>query len=358
MPLDRQATNGDPVPQQPNGDDLSLLPEIAQAPQTDSGRAIGYYAMASAAVIGSVVLFIAGQIIRNDPTISSAVLALGLAFAIALTFGTNAVAGLLAVWGLFLVRKGRRYSLPSLRQVLEDDKRRPVVLFRPFSLDGKPFGGTSSLLIQALGGPAHLPVFATMEDSLKPVAERVGPFVAIGSPVDSIAQLGAARVYASEERWRAVVEILLRHAAAAIVVVADYGVTDWTYWEYETAKRLLPPERVFLLHVAGRRWLQPNSKATRFVEELAFSTEILVHAARTPSVIRFDHAGTPQVVCRPRFLNQVDLDPMSDQLHAAFLASGLAPSCPPARNRPIVVVIVLGLALVLAFVWLIFLNRL
>ena len=88
------------------------------------------------------------------------------------------------------------------------------------------------------------------EQELARILGRVGPVVAIGRPGEPLPELGAARLYASDDEWRDVIRDLMRRAR---LVVVRAGATPNLQWEIDEAVRLLPLRHLVIVSFAGER---------------------------------------------------------------------------------------------------------
>lgn len=78
--------------------------------------------------------------------------------------------------------------------------------------------------------------------------QRVGPVIAIGQPGESLPDLGAARMYVADDRWRATVDDLLSQSA---VVLVRAGTTPNLWWEIEEVMKLVPRQRIMIVSLLG-----------------------------------------------------------------------------------------------------------
>jgi len=139
---------------------------------------------------------------------------------------------------------GRKLLAPSAERVLAHDHRAPVVYLRPFDEDcrrvhAQPVG-------TRIGGPnletSSSP--ASLEKVLAQALSRIGPFIAVGMPGDTLAPLGAARLYLSDDNWQAEVEALVRRAAAIVLLPET---SEGTRWEIAKVMRWANPRRVLMI---------------------------------------------------------------------------------------------------------------
>jgi hypothetical protein len=148
-----------------------------------------------------------------------------------------------AVLGVAIMQRGRKLSAVRGDQYLAADPRPPVVYLRPFAADQAGAGVINSWLLLRPG-------YYTEEEQLAMVLNEIGPFVAIGDPSESLPDLGAARIYASDDDWQRAVRDLLSRAA---LVILRPGTSDGFWWEFRLVRETVAPERLLLLVPTGRR---------------------------------------------------------------------------------------------------------
>jgi hypothetical protein len=148
---------------------------------------------------------------------------------------------LLPAWGVavLVVRRGLRMRASAGDRVLGDDDRAPIVYLRSFTADGTVLENPLSSRVRSSLWARYI----TQEERLERTLRKVGPFVAVGDPTESLPRLGAARVYASDEEWRTAVDEL---TAGAAVVLLQTGESDGLAWEVQHVVGLDSPERVIL----------------------------------------------------------------------------------------------------------------
>jgi hypothetical protein len=133
--------------------------------------------------------------------------------------------------------------------VLAEDERAPIVYLRPFDSDGAEVATawrSRRLRISPRAG-----VEPTYEQRLARTLRKVGPFVAIGDPSERLPQLGAARVYSTNEDWQAKVDELMARAG---VVLLHAGKSEGITWEVRHVVVMNDSDRVILsLPVQAKR---------------------------------------------------------------------------------------------------------
>lgn len=118
----------------------------------------------------------------------------------------------------FLLVRARRYFQVDADALLTVDKRPVIVFLRSFDDDEKQrFASSQRALLDF-----------SLETRLANHFFRFGPFVAIGSPKETVPQLGAARVLLSDDEWQGRV---LGWISEANLIIMYSGETHWVNWE-------------------------------------------------------------------------------------------------------------------------------
>jgi TM2 domain-containing membrane protein YozV len=163
----------------------------------------------------------------------------------------------LARSGIVQLRRGWKYDAVPAEKLLEEDPRPPVVYIRSFKDDDKIILG--SRLRRWYSTVFGYLTAITMEQELAIIMNRVGPVVAIGKPGELLPELGAARLYASDDEWRAVITDLMKRAS---LVVVRAGATANLRWEIDQAATLLSRRQLILVS-----WAQ-GKEAKAFDEDV------------------------------------------------------------------------------------------
>jgi hypothetical protein len=228
--------------------------------------------------------------------------------------------------------RARRHEAPSARQLLERDPRPPVLYLRCFRSDQQTR--------QLLGS-------LTEEEQVAEVLQDVGPVIAVGRPGEPLPELGAARFYVEDARWRATVAALLERSALVVLLTGD---TEALAWEVERAAAAIPPER--LLFLVPRD--EPVYEAFRARAAPLLGVELPpLPATRTwtgslAGVVRFEADWTPRLEpLRPvGFFRGSRNRPVSARFRATvrpvFDALGVAWEPPAVNAYRVLVVVLLG----------------
>jgi hypothetical protein len=112
----------------------------------------------------------------------------------------------------------RSYMLPA-DKVLALDLRRPVVFLRSFAADRVRLWGKA--VMGKMRGK-------TIDEAIAPLANTVGPFVAIANPKSKLPTLGAAKSYYADDTWQSAIS---RWVTMAQMIVMVAGRTDGIKWE-------------------------------------------------------------------------------------------------------------------------------
>jgi hypothetical protein len=136
-----------------------------------------------------------------------------------------AAAGLGAMFfGAFLQKRSRQLLQPSAGQVIEADKRPPVLFLRSF---GDEAARIEIKTVQT-GDSGSQTEYARLEDALAEQLYAFGPLIAIGKPGERLPSLGAARSYYADDQWQGVV---MRWLTDAVLIVVVAGLTKGLEWE-------------------------------------------------------------------------------------------------------------------------------
>ncbi len=188
---------------------------------------------------------------------------------------------------LHMIREGRGFFSLSAPELIGKDTRAPVLILRPFDEDielvdrNLPYG-----LNKAFG--------RSDEEILARVFAKIGPVIAIGDPKEQVPTLGAARLYLSDERWRAAAHELIERAQ---LVVITLGVSDGVSWELQEIARRVDPERVLLRLSPVYRGLTTQAIVDFAWKALPGSApNIEPYAGRENCYICFDGHWTPQIL--------------------------------------------------------------
>jgi hypothetical protein len=134
------------------------------------------------------------------------------------SFGALVVAGI----GMTLYRVGRGIWTRGAAQLLQDDKRSPVVYLRSFRADRR---GSDT------------------EHTLVEKASKIGPVVAVGEPGERFPPFGAARLYVDHAHWH---DVVARLVAVAQLIIFRIGDTEGFWWELKHAAEKVDPGKVLI----------------------------------------------------------------------------------------------------------------
>jgi hypothetical protein len=118
----------------------------------------------------------------------------------------------------FLLVRARRYFQIDAESLLAVDKRAVILFLRSFDDDEKQKFATSQRALLDF----------SLETRLSNHFFRFGPFIAVGSPEDTVPQIGAARVLLQDDEWQGRV---LKWIEDASLIIMYSGATQWVNWE-------------------------------------------------------------------------------------------------------------------------------
>lgn len=128
----------------------------------------------------------------------------------------------LSFLGWFLLLRARKYFQVSADALLAIDQRSPILFLRSF-IDEKPTD--QSFLFDSLDQSF---LDYSLETRLSNHFTYFGPFIAIGSPKDTVPQLGAARTLLPEDEWQ---QRVLKWMSEASLIIMYPGISYWLNWE-------------------------------------------------------------------------------------------------------------------------------
>ena len=76
------------------------------------------------------------------------------------------------------------------------------------------------------------------------VSARIGPFIALGNPVDFVPPEGAARTYVADDEWTKHFEEMVRRARCIVLMAAT---SDHVLWELAQIRLMGLQQRLFVL---------------------------------------------------------------------------------------------------------------
>jgi hypothetical protein len=128
------------------------------------------------------------------------------------------VGQLLGLLGCFLIVRARRHFQVSGDALLAVDKRPPILFLRSFADDER----------QQYGNSQRALLDFSLETRLANHFHRFGPFIAVGSPKESVPLPGAARVVLRDDEWQSRV---LGWMKESHIIIMYCGTTEWVTWE-------------------------------------------------------------------------------------------------------------------------------
>ena len=179
----------------------------------------------------------------------------------------------------------------------------------------------------------------TVEEKLAAAMRHVGPFVAIGRPGETLPELGAARMYVSDDHWQDEIVALMERARIVLLRIGD---TPGFWWEVQQVLERVEIDRVVFFFPPGTEKLYPRFRQMT-AEHLG---AVLPEEIGKAQFLYLDADGTPHFVT-PRFsgvnrLGNSAVDAMYlTALRPVFERIGLKPPKPP---FPLVYKLLIGLA--------------
>jgi hypothetical protein len=275
--------------------------------------------------------------------------------------------------GRYCYQRGKKHKVPSGTELMRSDARPPVLYLRSFIDDA---AAAANPVWRAFFSPgAWTYALVGEEEQVAEVMNEIGPFVAIGRSGATLPDLGAARMYVGESEWHAKV---LELTARARLVVFRLGNTPGFWWEIRTVVGMLPPEKiVFLLPYGKARYEAFRVEAGKYLPNplpgfpVGAITDVIDRVTAgsdglgtLKALLRFERDWTPRL----QLLSAIPATVRGGKKLAANLKAALDPVVkelgvtwdkPPQfeQERPFISRsdLVLGIPLVLAFVFIVWL---
>jgi hypothetical protein len=156
-----------------------------------------------------------------------------------------------ALGGVACLVIARRAAAPDASAVLALDPRLPVVYLRPFQHEEETFAELPWRWRDFWTNAGRSIVrrkswrFLTLEQYLgMEISARIGPFIALGNPVDFVPPEGAARTYVADDEWTRHFEEMARRARCIVVMAAT---SEHVLWELAQIRSMSLQQRLFVL---------------------------------------------------------------------------------------------------------------
>src|SRR5262245_7107794 len=153
--------------------------------------------------------------------------------------------------GLGCLVIARRAAAPDASAVLAVDSRPPVVYLRPFQQEDEAFvqlpwrwrdlwtNAGRTIIRRRSWRSLTLEQYLGVE-----ISARIGPFIALGNPVDFVPPEGAARNYVADNEWTKHFEQMVRRARCIVLMAAT---SENVQWELARIRSIGLQQRLFVL---------------------------------------------------------------------------------------------------------------
>jgi hypothetical protein len=184
---------------------------------------------------------------------------------------------------------GRKLTQKPASKVLAEDTRPPVLYLRSFKDDHI----TSTPVREA-----DVPMVFTEEEYLVDVLNDFGPCIAIGQPGEKFSDLGAARMYVENDKWKDKVRELL---ISSKLVVLRAGQTQNFLWEVvQSVKHVNPRNMIILIprmkYTYDKIYGLANQYFPKPLPKTIGESNLFLGAASLHGYIYFDADWTPHFV--------------------------------------------------------------
>jgi len=158
---------------------------------------------------------------------------------------TISSAFVLWIMGQWMFVRSKRLKQLTTEQVLKNDLRPPVLYLRSFQADlSDERRRWLNLIFRSKDG-----VPSSREEELTELMTRIGPVIAVGRPGEKLPQLGAARVYISDDQWQESIKTYMNQCQ---LILIRAGKTAGLKWELREIINHISPEKV-MIYIPSRR---------------------------------------------------------------------------------------------------------
>ena len=149
------------------------------------------------------------------------------------------------IMGQWMIVRSKRLEQPTIEQAQKNDLRPPVLYLRSFQADSKDERRRwLNLIFRSKDG-----VHSSTEEELTELVTKIGPVIAVGRPGEKLPQLGAARVYISDDQWQESVKTYMNQCQ---LILLRAGKTSGLKWELREIINHIDPEKV-MIYIPNRR---------------------------------------------------------------------------------------------------------
>jgi len=185
----------------------------------------------------------------------------------------------LVLVGAFLFWRGLQFEARASAATVLAGTGPQVLYLRPFRSDASTF----RYVMQSLLTARMIAGMITEEEQLRDAIQPFGDLVAIGRPGEKLPLPGAARIYASDEEWKSVVD---QHMTSARLVIIRAGTGQGLLWEMREAIKKVESRRLLflLLHMKGKDY-------ESFRQQAALSLDIVLPPVRDVKRLLYQVSG-------------------------------------------------------------------
>ena len=141
---------------------------------------------------------------------------------------------------------GQRHGLEDAEEVLANDKRSPILYLRSFGDEVDENGivnGLTAMFGRAVGG-VGIGWGRQEQEALAGFLKRIGPYITVGRPGESLPDVGAAWKWIEDDHWKLEVGKLVKRAC---LIVVHAGRSDGLKWEFQHLVKNVDPKKILLI---------------------------------------------------------------------------------------------------------------
>lgn len=171
-------------------------------------------------------------------------------FALLISIALSPLVGAIPLFiGYLVLREAKKYSVQGGESILKNDSRPPVLYLRSFNDEVEDRSmvkyvksiSTSNKKDLALTMPS---VGFREQDAMGYVFRKIGPYIALGKPGETLPELGSSKIYVPNESWQNTIRDFFRKSK---LIIFRAGKTEGLKWELQELVQTVTPRKVAMI---------------------------------------------------------------------------------------------------------------
>lgn len=151
--------------------------------------------------------------------------------------------------GYLLLRTGKKYSIQRGDLILTNDARPPVLYLRSFKDEVNDRSMATYFKSISFSNKKDLALTVPSsgfreQDALGYIFRKIGPYIALGKPGEDLPELGASKLYVSNEEWQNTIRDFFKKSK---LIIFRAGKTEGLKWELIELLETVNPLKVIMI---------------------------------------------------------------------------------------------------------------